>query len=202
VSKRFAVTDLDPKRSLAENARIILKMRIAEYYHYTPIVHDEHAGVLLHELRIAAKRLRYTLEMFRDVFGEDGERQIERVKAIQELLGELHDCDVRIELIEDELAELAGRQMRELSTRLKTEPIERHRSITSSALRPPPDDPRRGLLALLSRQHVARHSFYEQFVERWDAYAAEGMRAELVALSQTPVQAGPDEATESTAITK
>lgn len=186
MSKRFAVDQLDPKSSLAENARAILTVRIAEYYHYTPIVHDEQAGVLLHELRIAAKRLRYTLEMFRDVFGDDGERQIERVKQIQELLGELHDCDVRIDLIEDELINLAGRQMRELSEQLKREPIERHRAITSSALRPPPDDPRRGLLALLSRQHVARHDFYEQFVERWDTHAAAGMRAELVALSQTP----------------
>lgn len=186
MSKLFTVNDLDPKATLAENARAILKLRIAEYYHYTPIVHDEHAGVLLHELRIAAKRLRYTLEMFRAVFGDEGARQIEQVKAVQEVLGELHDCDVRIELIEDELVALAARQMRELSARLKAEPIERHRSITSSALRPPPDDPRRGLLALLSRQHIARHGFYEQFVTLWDQYAAAGMRADLVTLSQTP----------------
>jgi hypothetical protein len=185
VSKRFDVEGLDPKASLGENARAILKARIAEYYHYTPIVHDEQSGVLLHELRIAAKRLRYTLEMFRNVFGDEGARQIERVKAIQEVLGELHDCDVRIEIIEEELVELSGRQMHELSAKLKQEPIDQHRAIVSSALRPPPDDPRRGLLALLSRQHIARHEYYEQFVERWDQFAAEGMRADLVALSQT-----------------
>ena len=52
----------------------------------------------LHNLRISAKRLRYTLELFRAVFGESGERQIERVKAIQEELGNLHDADVRIAL--------------------------------------------------------------------------------------------------------
>lgn len=184
--KRFDVEGLNPKASLAENARLVLAERIAEYYHFTPIVHDEQAGVLLHELRIAAKRLRYTLELFRGVFGDDGERQIERVKAIQEELGTLHDCDVRIELIEAELVDLAGRQMRELSATLKREPIERHRSVTSSALRPPPDDPRRGLLALLSRQHLARHEAYERFVELWDHVAAEGMRADLVALSQSP----------------
>jgi CHAD domain-containing protein len=186
VSKRFDVQGLDPKASLGENARAILKARIAEYYHYTPIVHDEQSGVLLHELRIAAKRLRYTLEMFRDVLGDEGERQIERVKAIQDVLGELHDCDVRIEMIEEELVDLTGWQMRELSGKLKQEPLARHRAITSSALRPPPDDPRRGLLALLSRQHIARHEHYEQFVTLWDQYAVEGMRANLVALSQTP----------------
>jgi hypothetical protein len=183
---RFDVGPLDPKASLALNAREILKVRIAEFYHYTPIVHDEKAGVLMHELRIAAKRLRYTLEMFREVFGDSGERQIERVKAIQEALGDLHDCDVRIELIEDELADLAARQVRALSARMIDEPIERHKALTSAALRPPPDDPRRGLIALLSRQHVARHQHYETFVSRWDEYNGQGMRADLVALSSTP----------------
>ena len=47
--KRFDVDGLDPKAPLGENARAILKARIAEYYHYTPIVHDEQAGELLHE---------------------------------------------------------------------------------------------------------------------------------------------------------
>lgn len=183
---RFSVGPLDPKAPLSVNAREILKVRIAEYYHYTPIVHDEKAGVLLHELRIAAKRLRYTLEMFRGVFGESGDLQIERVKTIQEELGNVHDADVRIELIEDELAALAARQVRELSARMIEEPIERHRALTSAALRPPPDDPRRGLLALLSRQHVARHQHYLSFVELWDGYARQGMRADLVQLSTTP----------------
>lgn len=184
--QRWTVEDLDPKATLAENARAILKVRIAEYYHYTPIVHDEQAGVLLHDLRIAAKRLRYTLEMFRKPLGADAERQIERVKAVQEALGDLHDCDVRIALIEEVLVDLAGQQMRDLSSQLKSEPLERHRAITSTALRPPPDDPRRGLLALLSRQHVARHDHYERFVEFWDQFAAEGMRADLVVLSTAP----------------
>lgn len=184
--QQFTVEALDPKAPLSVNAREILKTRIAEFYHYTPIVHDERSGVLLHELRIAAKRLRYTLEMFVGVFGESGEVQINRVKAIQETLGELHDCDVRIGLIEDELAALASRQIRELSARMFEEPIERHNALTSAALRPPPDDPRRGLLALLSRQHVARHQYYQDFVLRWDEYAAAGMRADLVQLSTTP----------------
>jgi hypothetical protein len=183
---RFDVGPLDPKAPLSVNAREILKVRIAEFYHYTPIVHDEKAGVLLHELRIAAKRLRYTLEMFREVFGAIGDVQIDRVKNIQEALGDLHDCDVRIELIEDELAELASRQIRELSARMIEEPIERHKALTSAALRPPPDDPRRGLLALLSRQHVARHEHYDRFVTFWDEYMASGMRGDLVQLSSAP----------------
>ena len=63
-------------------------------------------------MRISAKRLRYTLELFRPQFGKAGERQIERVKKIQELLGTLHDHDVRIELIGEELSQLMVEQSR------------------------------------------------------------------------------------------
>lgn len=186
MSKAWPVASLDPDASLAVNARLILRVRVAELYHYEPIVHDAHAGELLHDMRISAKRLRYTLELFSEVFGKQGSKQIGRVKEIQEILGELHDADVRIAIIEDELVKLAAKQMRELSDRLKIEPVERHHALLSSALRPPPDDPRRGLMALLGRQHRQRSEHYEKFVQRWDELAAEGMRADLVLLSASP----------------
>ena len=47
----------------------------------------------LHKLRIAAKRLRYALELFAACFGE-GLRELAReVAGLQKALGDLHDCD-------------------------------------------------------------------------------------------------------------
>ncbi|MGH2550772.1 MAG: CHAD domain-containing protein [Thermomicrobiales bacterium] len=186
MSKAWPVPSLDADAPLAVNARLILRVRVAEFFHYEPIVHDVHAGVLLHDMRISAKRLRYTLELFAEVFGKAGLKQIARVKEIQEILGEIHDADVRLDLIEDEMVKLAAAQMRELSERLKIEPVERHHAILTSALRPPPDDPRRGLMALLGRQHQVRSAHYVHFLERWDALSAEGMRVDLVTLSASP----------------
>jgi hypothetical protein len=179
----WAVRGLDPDAPISVNARAILRVRIAEFYHYQPIVDDDRATPELHQLRIAAKRLRYTLELFADIFGELGQKQTNRVKAVQEVLGTLHDCDVRIEMIEDELVELAGEQMHELNRLLGSAPEDELRSLTSSALRPPPDDPRRGLIALLSRQHAARRAAYGEFAKLWQKLAVEGMRADLVKLS-------------------
>lgn len=48
----------------------------------------------LHELRIACKHLRYTLELFEPALGKDAASQIELVTAMQEQLGSLHDADV------------------------------------------------------------------------------------------------------------
>lgn len=159
MSKAWPVEGIAPEESLAKNARRILAVRIAEFYSYAPIVAQESAIEELHALRIAAKRLRYTLELFRDVFGEVGERQIERVKAMQEALGEVHDHDVRLDLIAEELERLG------------------EDGASDGA------GPRVGLLGLRARQVAGRRAHYLAVRELWDRAMAEGMRQDLAALS-------------------
>jgi CHAD domain-containing protein len=72
----------------------------------------------LHELRIAAKWLRYTLEFFGETLGPDSTRLLDRVMALQDFLGCLHDADVAAKLARDVLVARAG----EL-TRLETDTI-------------------------------------------------------------------------------
>ena len=133
MSRAWRVKGIHPEKPVAENARKILAVRIGELYSFTPIVEDATAIEALHDLRISAKRLRYTLELFRPVFGPAGERQIERVRAIQEILGQLHDADVRIMLIHDELTRLAEEQHRQIGQTLATAAPEHLPAITSSA---------------------------------------------------------------------
>ena len=161
MSRAWPVAGIEPDGTLAANARRILAVRMAEYYSYAPIVHVESAVQPLHDLRIAAKRLRYTLELFRDVFGEAGERAIDRIKAIQEELGEVHDHDVRLALIDEELAAVAGEDGVD-------------------------GDPRPGLLGLRQREIAGRRAHYLRVRELWERYAAEGMRADLAWLSAMP----------------
>ena len=84
MSKAWPVPGIDPAGTLAENARQILAVRTAEYFAYAPIVDIPEAVEQLHALRIAAKRLRYTLELFVDVFSVRGVALINQVKAVQE----------------------------------------------------------------------------------------------------------------------
>ena len=58
-----------------------------------------------HAMRIAAKRLRYTLELARPVYpsdpaGSELANTAEAIKKLQTLLGEIHDCDVWVENFE------------------------------------------------------------------------------------------------------
>ncbi|HKR22543.1 MAG TPA: CHAD domain-containing protein [Pyrinomonadaceae bacterium] len=53
----------------------------------------------LHEMRIAAKRLRYALELFQQCWGRAIAGYSKKVAAMQKALGDLHDCDVWIDSI-------------------------------------------------------------------------------------------------------
>lgn len=161
MSKAWPVPGVDPAATLAENARKILAVRTAEYFSYSPIVDIPEAVEQLHALRIAAKRLRYTLELFRDVFGQRGEALIDQVKAVQEDLGEIHDHDVRLDLIAAELREL-----------------ERGETETP--------DPGIGLNALAVQEHDARQQRYDAFRMRWREVASQ-MRSALVDLSSLEI---------------
>jgi CHAD domain-containing protein len=47
-----------------------------------------------HAMRIATKRLRYTMEILQPIYGNSLDCIVEAVKKVQTLLGEIHDCDV------------------------------------------------------------------------------------------------------------
>lgn len=149
--------------SLEANARLVLAERVAGLYGYAPIIDDADAVEALHEARIATKRLRYTLEIFSGVFGEEGTFAIDRLKDLQEELGVVHDHDVRIAMIEDELA-----------------------SLDDIAADDEPDTLRPGLEALLRRERASRATAHTAVVDRWQALEGEDLQARLTALSADP----------------
>ena len=67
----------------------------------------------VHQLRIAGKWLRYTLEFFREALGPEVDLLIPRVVVLQDHLGWLHDADVTISLTRQFLVANAGVLSRE-----------------------------------------------------------------------------------------
>jgi hypothetical protein len=54
----------------------------------------------LHGVRLAAKRMRYTLELFRPCYGPGLEARIESLRNMQQVLGEINDCAATRRLVE------------------------------------------------------------------------------------------------------
>ncbi len=58
---------------------------------FEPFVHNEAAAPKHHEMRIAAKRLRYTMEIFSPIYKSGLSDQISLLKQFQDVLGDIHD---------------------------------------------------------------------------------------------------------------
>jgi hypothetical protein len=94
---------------LLEFAAQVIEARLKELVAYDATVRQPDAVSELHEMRIAAKRLRYTLELFREIYvdsttiGPLYDEVIEGVKLLQEHLGGVHDADVLVPELTDYL---------------------------------------------------------------------------------------------------
>lgn len=67
----------------------------------------------LHEMRIAAKRLRYAIELFQQCWGRSIATYAKQTARLQTALGEVHDCDVWIDSFGDEINEARKQKQNE-----------------------------------------------------------------------------------------
>ncbi|MCE7986643.1 MAG: CHAD domain-containing protein [Caldilinea sp. CFX5] len=97
--------DLDP--TIPQQVRHVVPMQIGEGFAavraYETLFADETAVApeFLHNLRIACKHLRYNLEFVRHLLGPECEMMITRLKALQELLGDLNDAVIAQTLVDE-----------------------------------------------------------------------------------------------------
>jgi CHAD domain-containing protein len=79
--------------SVASNARLILPAMAREYFAAgREVVEAKVDAEDLHPFRLATKQFRYTLEIFRDVYGASLDRKLSLLKPIQDALGDINDC--------------------------------------------------------------------------------------------------------------
>jgi hypothetical protein len=141
-----------PDAPLRESAGVLL-VRFQEMYDWAATIHDPTCVDDLHNMRIAAKRLRYTMELFAPCFGGDFAKAQKAVEEIQERIGLIHDCDVLIPLLMQTLDKETDR--------------ERKRALRSGG--PPQYLAAEGLAALIGRKRAERERLFGEFIAFWDA---------------------------------
>jgi CHAD domain-containing protein len=108
----------------------------------------------LHDLRIAGKRLRYTLEFIRETLGPEATPLVARVVALQDHLGLLNDADVAATLARSFLVENAG-ELSETETHvIGRYLVSREQEVTR--LRRAVGGPWRGVAGLAFRRALGR----------------------------------------------
>lgn len=190
MAKPRPVTGLDPDKRLRPNARRVLAVRIDEVYSFDGLVADPANVRELHDLRIACKRLRYLLEIFAIAFDADLGPFVEEVRGLQVLLGDIHDCDVQVPMLEEHLVWLSEREAG-AARRLVAEAGARRRRRSGPpseaafrAFRRELDagrrgDERIGVHALIARRRRERDELYARFLDEWRRLKEERFRPRL-----------------------
>jgi len=79
-----------------ERSFLAISSQLRDFLFYEQYVNQPDSINELHAMRIAAKRLRYTTEIFSELYVNELEEHIEIMKKIQTMLGDINDCAVWI----------------------------------------------------------------------------------------------------------
>lgn len=151
----------EPRETLGDATAAILRRQIAELESHLSKVEDAEDEEEGHEARISAKRVRYLLEPLAAEI-EGAAPVVKRFKALQDLLGDLHDAHV----LEAELVQT-----------VETAAVERARRVLELSLAGAPDDrffraERRrdresGLISLARLNRARRDRLFEALEADW-----------------------------------
>jgi CHAD domain-containing protein len=150
-----AVSGIPAVAATRISRRLDLLLRY-ERWVYNPDAVAEH-----HAMRIAAKKLRYTMETYAPVYRWNLKKHLVRVKKIQEILGDLHDCDVWIDTV---MAMLLDER-----TTPRTD-------ITSPTIQ---ESRVASYRHFLSEREKQRKRIYRRFVRYWESARRAGLWDEL-----------------------
>jgi CHAD domain-containing protein len=168
---------IDTSGSLAENALKIIAVRLDEMRSFSRAAHDPGAVTELHDMRIAAKRLRYVLEMTAPALGPAANQGAKQAKKLQDVLGEIHDCDEFVPRVEEHMARLRA----EDAAAVRATAGARSKDLDPAAARSAPNRLLyRGLEALDAYLRARRQVLYSRFLREWERMESDGLSPALI----------------------
>lgn len=166
------IRGIKPKDSLGTNARRVVELRLAEFLSWRTSLDDPTAVQDLHDMRIAAKRLRYAFEMF-EVCYSDSKSLLKELTDIQETLGDIHDLDVLTDLLRARLKAIdANIETAAIEIMSSDEPaVEKSRRLRRVLSAQARDRQRLGLIALIGDKIAERGRRYADLQTKWGGAA-------------------------------
>jgi CHAD domain-containing protein len=170
--KARRVKGLDCDGPLTENAMRIVKVRLGELHSFADAARDPAAVTSLHDMRIAAKRLRYVLEATTPALGPAAADGAKQAKKLQDVLGEIHDCDEFAPRVRAHIAKLRAEDQQ--AVRAAAAP--NSKDLDPAATKNAPNRNRyRGLEALHTFISARRDVLYSSFLREWERLEGDGL---------------------------
>lgn len=122
----------------------------------------------LHQMRIAAKNLRYNMELFSPFYPDSFQYHLKEIKKIQEYLGDIHDEDVQVKTLRKRIRAYIKQQSNQFKDlekainkeNIKTEMVKSfHQTVSQNGYG--------GLVRLMQDQIVSRKEHYKAFLQYW-----------------------------------
>ena len=139
-----------------------IRQNLEQFLYFEPFVQVPENIKELHAMRIAAKHLRYTMEIFSPVYESELKVHLKAMRQIQEMLGEIHDCDIWMLYLP------------------KFKERERQRTVQFFGYERPFRRLLPGLDAYFSDRSAAREETYAEFLEKWQGWRQEGLWDQLI----------------------
>lgn len=136
-------------RSLEAHFSAEIALRAGQLRAWEVWIADATRVAELHRMRIAAKRLRYTMELFAPFRDKEFADAVLRIKVIQEQLGEIHDADVLVPALV---------QHARAGLKFRSRVPGAHEVNLDSA---------KGILEVCRKKQAERARRYEQFLSGW-----------------------------------
>lgn len=159
-----------------------ITVKLSDFLAFSEIVDQPEKISELHAMRIAAKRLRYTLEFFAPLYENQLRQPLKPLRTAQETLGSIHDCDVWIAYMPQFMQE------------------ERQRTLDYFGSARPYKRLEPGLVYYQQIRGEEREKLFQEFNAAWHGWDQEGIWADLLDTVQfalapvlTPDQPAPAE---------
>jgi hypothetical protein len=173
--KARKVKKLDPATRFDRNAARIIRTRLAELRSFVPEALDLEAIEAQHNMRIAAKRLRYVLEVTGFCFGKPAQTARRSARELSDLLGDIHDCDVMLPRAQGEIERLRAEDARAALLQA-ADAADLDPALVADA---PNLGAYRGLELLAVHLQARRALLFERFRHFWVAEDAKGTWSKL-----------------------
>jgi CHAD domain-containing protein len=175
--------------SCRDAGREVITVRFRELQDLSASLYRPHKVKSLHDMRIAAKRLRYAIELFAPCWTKPLASSAKEIAKMQTSLGELHDCDVWI----DEIGTVLRETEWEAASGVAGAPDDDKVSSTASTGDAGSDEAetrnRSAAIWLLDYFVKERTQHYRDALARWHDWEEADFHARLAALIQNEMSA-------------
>jgi hypothetical protein len=129
-----------------------IQHHLDEFLFFEVFIFDPARVKELHQMRIAAKRLRYSLEVFSELYSHESDFALDIARESQEYLGQIHDADVWISY----LPEFMEREQNKIVSFYGY-------SAPFNRLKP-------GVEFLIKNRQEERRKLYKKFLQDWQKW--------------------------------